>query len=86
MECKYNKNEICTNDQCPMCADYCPVSDVEGVCKYEELESERWMLTPKGCFVYALKEHIVLDEDIIDFIWHDFVTLMIERGYVQEEE
>ena len=85
MECKYNQDEFCTNDQCPMCADYCPVPDVEGVCKYEDREEERWELTPKGCFVSALRYHINLDEDIIDFIWHDFVALMESHGFIQEE-
>ncbi len=84
MECKYNQDEFCTNDQCPMCADYCPVPDIEGVCKYEEREEERWMLTPKGCFVAALTNHIALDEDIVDFIWHDFSALMQKLGYVEE--
>lgn len=86
MKCKYSKNEFCTNDQCPMCADYCLVLDYEGVCKYEEREEERWVLTPKGCFIAALTDHISLDEDIIDFIWHDFVDAMTRFGYIQEEE
>lgn len=81
MECKYNQDEFCTNDQCPMFADYCPVPDVEGVCKYEDRE-EVCALTLKGCFVSALMDHISLDEDIIDFIWHDFVALMESHGYI----
>lgn len=35
-ECKYCHDEFCVNDQCPMCADYCPVVDYPGVCRYEE--------------------------------------------------
>lgn len=35
-ECQWNHDEFCVNDQCPMCADYCPVADVEGVCRFEE--------------------------------------------------
>ena len=35
-DCKYCKDEICVNADCPMCADYCPVVDVTGVCKFEE--------------------------------------------------
>ena len=84
MECSYNKNEFCTNDQCPMCADYCPVPDFAGVCKYENREEERYVLTPKGCFVSALLKHISLDEDIIDFIWRDFTESMEAHGYIQE--
>ena len=37
-DCKWMQDEICVNDQCPMCADYCPVVDYEGVCRYEERE------------------------------------------------
>ena len=85
MECTYNVDEFCTNDQCPMCADYCPVPDYEGVCKYENREEERWTLTPKGCLFAAITNHISLDEDIIDFIWHDFEALMTKLGYVEEE-
>ena len=84
MECIYNKDEFCTNDQCPMRADYCPVPDIEGVCKYEERTEECYTLTPKGCFAAALLRHISLDEDIIDFIWHDFVELMADLGYIRE--
>lgn len=38
--CKWCHDEFCTNDQCPMCADYCPVADYDGVCRYEERETE----------------------------------------------
>ena len=84
MECIYNKNEFCTNDQCPMCADYCPVPDIEGVCKYEERE-ERWTLTPKGCFAAAIANHVYLSEDVVDLIWDDFAEIMSDFGYVKEE-
>ena len=85
-ECIYNKDEFCTNDKCPMCADYCPVPNDEGVCRYEEREEEIWKLAPKGCFASALIGHISLDEDTISLIWHDFVDLMQRNGYVDEEE
>lgn len=37
--CKYMLDEICVNDKCPMCCDYCPVPDTEDVCKWEERKS-----------------------------------------------
>ena len=37
-DCKWMQDEMCVNDQCPLCADYCPVPDVEGVCRHEERE------------------------------------------------
>lgn len=36
MDCKWMQDEICVNADCPMCADYCPVVDVPGVCRFEE--------------------------------------------------
>ena len=86
MECKYNNEEICTNDQCPMCADYCPVPDTEGVCKYEEREDVRFKLTPKGCLAASLlNAGVELDLYDFDDIWNDFVDSMTRFGYVQEE-
>ena len=37
-DCKWMLDEICVNDRCPMCADYCPVANDPGVCRYEERE------------------------------------------------
>ena len=41
--CKYCHDEICVNADCPMRADYCPVPDIEGVCRYEERDKEEDM-------------------------------------------
>lgn len=41
--CKWMHDEwsqICCNDKCPMCADFCPVADVPGVCRYEDRGEE----------------------------------------------
>ena len=38
MDCKYCQDEICVNADCPMRADFCPVPDVPGVCRFEERE------------------------------------------------
>lgn len=35
-DCKWMRDEICVNADCPACADYCPVPDYPGMCKYEE--------------------------------------------------
>ena len=37
-DCKWMQDEICVNADCPMRADYCPVVDYPGVCRYEERE------------------------------------------------
>ena len=35
-ECKWMQDEVCVNADCPACADYCPMANTPGVCKYEE--------------------------------------------------
>ena len=40
MDCKYCQDEICVNADCPMCAEYCPVVDVPGVCRFEERSAD----------------------------------------------
>lgn len=35
-ECRWNQDEFCTNADCPMCCDFCPVPDDQGVCKHED--------------------------------------------------
>ena len=83
-ECKYNKNEFCTNDQCPMCADYCPVPDTEGVCKFEEREEE-YVLTPQGCLKAAITSAgVIITQDTFNVLWDDFSALMKRFGYVEE--
>jgi hypothetical protein len=39
-DCKWMHDEICVNDKCPMRADYCPVPDIEGVCRFEERSAD----------------------------------------------
>lgn len=86
MNCKYNHDEFCVNDQCPMCADYCPVPDIDGVCQYEEREEKRYVLTPKGCLSCALMEHdVYIDDDTFNLIWEAFSEVMTNLGYVRED-
>lgn len=84
MECKYNQDEFCTNVDCPMRGDYCPVPDIDGVCQYEDRGEERYVLTPKGCFITALNDcHVYLSDNNYDNIWDIFNKLMIKFGYVE---
>ena len=40
-DCKYCQgDEVCVNADCPMCADFCPVVDVPGVCRFEDRGGE----------------------------------------------
>ena len=38
---KWGYEEGCTNASCPVCADFCPVVDYPGVCRFEESESDQ---------------------------------------------
>lgn len=35
-DCKWMQDEFCVNADCPACADYCPVANYPGVCRFEE--------------------------------------------------
>ena len=38
-KCKWEQDEVCVNASCPLCADFCPVIDTPGVCRFEEREA-----------------------------------------------
>ena len=40
-DCKYCLEEVCVNADCPMCADFCPVPDIIGVCRFEERDGTK---------------------------------------------
>jgi hypothetical protein len=68
-----------------MCADHCPVPDVEGICKYEDRKEEVWRLTPKGCLAAALdKNDLHIADDYFDAVWKDFFDLMKKFGYAED--
>ena len=85
MVCRYCENEICVNDLCPMCADYCPVPDTEGVCRFEFRE-EVHKLTPKGCFKAALVGYLEVDDFVLDELFDKFYGLMLKNGYIENSE
>ena len=60
MECNWCKDEICVNADCPICCDYCPVPDTEGVCKFED-RSERHFTVVEG----RMKEYIDREEALL---------------------
>ena len=39
-DCKWMQDEVCVNADCPMRADFCPVPDTEGVCRFEDRGGE----------------------------------------------
>ena len=43
-KCKYLSDdfrEICVNDDCPVCADFCPVANYPEICKFAEFEGQK---------------------------------------------
>ena len=41
MMCKWLQDEICVNGDCPAVADFCPVVNYPGVCRYEEMDENK---------------------------------------------
>ena len=41
MMCKWLQDEICVNSDCPAVADFCPVVNHPGVCRYEEMDENK---------------------------------------------
>lgn len=39
-KCKWEQDEVCVNAECPVCADFCPVMNYPGVCRFEERVEE----------------------------------------------
>lgn len=63
-DCKYYKDEICVNADCPMRADYCPVPDNPGVCRYEKRDAiENVSFMPDG--IHELSKHQFEEEMIL---------------------
>lgn len=91
MRCKFcdDFTDVCTNGECPMRGDCCPVPDVEGLCKFECREDdEAYVLTPLGCATAALMSVGLVqstDDPVVDRFWAEFTELMKKSGYLAEE-
>lgn len=48
-ECKYCYDEVCVNADCPLVADFCPVSDTPDVCKWEKRETDKQEIKHGEC-------------------------------------
>ena len=56
-ECNWCKDEICVNADCPICCDYCPVPDTEGVCKFEDRGKRHFTVYRRN--IMTKREYIV---------------------------
>ena len=87
MTCKYLYEEICTNDECPKRAEYCPVPDDADMCRYAELIEEVYKLTLEGCaFAAAIYAELPVTQDQFDVFWKEFMRLAARDGYIMEKE
>ena len=74
-ECKWMKNEFCVNHDCPMRADYCPLPDYPGVCKFEDRrdEEERFRIMK----TIDLIENYIEEPNSIDKAWIDALRICL---------
>lgn len=85
MECEYEIDGFCVNDQCPQRGDCCPVPDVSGLCRHEKRVVKAYKLTPRGCALAALqKAGASLTYAEFDVFWEEFSRLMTREGYVND--
>lgn len=65
--CEWCYEEVCVKSGCPACGDYCPVSDLPGICRYEERRDmtpmKEWGNIADRLRIYA-REHGFTDEDM----------------------
>lgn len=52
--CKWLKDEVCVNSDCPAVADFCPVVNHPGVCRYEEMDENK--IECRQCQTVSVKE------------------------------
>ena len=84
MKCIYNRSGECTNLNCGVYR--CPLVGHEDMCKHFDENEEKFVLTPKGCFMVALSDSkVILSQDLVDEIWDNFCRYMKRMGYVEEE-
>lgn len=68
-DCKWMQDEICVNADCPMRADYCPVPDVPGVCRFEEKGA--MAMRPSPCKTCLQKDKCPNMCDVWKIWFHD---------------
>ena len=66
-DCKWCQDEICVNADCPMCCDYCPVPDIDGVCRFEDREGKEIESEPEIDAVPVVR----CDDCIGKSIWYN---------------
>ena len=75
-ECKWLHNEFCTNHECPMRADYCPVPDRPSVCRYEERRDKEEEFGAMKAI--DLIEGYIEEPNSIDKEWVDALRLCLK--------
>lgn len=79
-ECNWCKDEICVNADCPICCDYCPVPDTEGVCKFED-RSERHFTVEGLTMAKEYVEREVISEGIRKYYYKNPPNSSYQEGF-----
>ena len=80
--CKYCENSICINEKSPSNQEKCPVNNMPGLCKYEELIDVKDYKTPKECFIAAVETcEIDLSNDEITTLFNSLMRFMQDNHY-----
>lgn len=71
--CGWEADEICTNADCPMCADYCPVHNDPGVCRFDDREDNDMgkVDKPHICQVIGVEEFERICEAVHNGWWEE---------------
>lgn len=78
-KCDHCIDEICTNADSPICADYCPVADNPGVCKWEKRSGNIENLTE------LIKKYPARGADLflIGGLAEDFAHFLSDNGVIK---
>ena len=55
-KCHWEIDEVCTNYDCPCCADFCPAINYLDICRFFEPESMQTTNGCDSCNLYYYKE------------------------------
>ena len=79
--CRWCKDEMCVNNECPARGDCCPVPDIAGVCMHEERHEmtlkEAWHNICVRLTAYA-NEHGFSEEDVTSEVMVESVICVAE--------
>ena len=67
MKCKWlsdDDQEVCVNADCPVCADFCPVTRYPEICKFAEMEGQK---RTNGDKMRGMTDEKIVGQFVTDF-------------------